>query len=240
MKKNQKSIEMIIVCGGKGKRMGKLSKKIPKAMIKLDQKTIIEHKLEYYTKQGIDNFIYCIGYKSTILKSFLLKKKKKGIFHNAGVNAGILKRIYSVKSLIKKDTIISYGDTLAKIKFKKLLQHHKKSKCPITLVVAPIQNPFGIVKWNNKKLATSFNEKPILNHFIGYAVINPKFFNNLTSKIINMSDGQGMVQAINFLIEKRRVNIFTFGDLQITVNSPDDLNRAKTQFKKYFTLDDNL
>ena len=129
---------------------------------------------------------------------------------------------------------------MAKIKFKKLLQHHKKSKCPITLVVAPIQNPFGIVKWNNKKLATSFNEKPILNHFIGYAVINPKFFNNLTSKIINMSDGQGMVQAINFLIEKRRVNIFTFGDLQITVNSPDDLNRAKTQFKKYFTLDENL
>ena len=55
-----------------------------------------------------------------------------------------------------------------------------------------------------------------------------------------MSDGQGMVQAINFLIEKRRVNIFTFGDLQNTVNSPDDLNRAKTQFKKYFTLDENL
>ena len=80
MKKNQKSIEMIIVCGGKGKRMGKLSKKIPKAMIKLDQKTIIEHKLEYYKKQGIDNFIYCIGHKSTILKSFLLKKKKKRNF----------------------------------------------------------------------------------------------------------------------------------------------------------------
>tara|TARA_Y100000768_G_C23923979_1_gene656481 strand:+ start:627 stop:1349 length:723 start_codon:yes stop_codon:yes gene_type:complete len=240
MKNTNKNTQMIILCGGKGKRMGALSKKIPKAMIKLGNKTLIEHKLEHYRSQGIKKIIYCLGYKSKTLKKFLLKKKKFGIFDNAGLNAGILKRIFSVKHLIKKDTIISYGDTLAKIKFKKLLLNHKKSKCLLTLVVAPIQNPFGIVKWNNKRLANGFDEKPILNHFIGYAVISPKFFNSLKNNIINMKDGHGLVKAINIYIKKRKVNVFTFGDLQITVNSPDDLNKAKTTFKKYFTFNESL
>ena len=69
-----KNKSMVIVCGGKGKRMGKVLKKIPKAMIKLDNKTIIEHKINYYQSQGIKNFIYCTGYKSKMLKTFLVKK----------------------------------------------------------------------------------------------------------------------------------------------------------------------
>ena len=70
------SKRMIIVCGGKGKRMGKISSRIPKAMIKLDNKTIIEHKLQYYKSQGISDYIYSVGYKAQMLKSFLRKKKK--------------------------------------------------------------------------------------------------------------------------------------------------------------------
>tara|TARA_B100000945_G_C20354498_1_gene583939 strand:+ start:330 stop:1055 length:726 start_codon:yes stop_codon:yes gene_type:complete len=240
IKFSSKNKSMVIVCGGKGKRMGKVLKKIPKAMIKLDNKTIIEHKINYYQSQGIKNFIYCTGYKSKMLKTFLVKKNIEGVFNNAGLNAGILKRIYSVKKFIKNNTIISYGDTLAKIKFKKLLKDHALSKCPITLVVAPIQNPFGIVKWNDNSLATSFSEKPTLNHFIGYAVISPNFFDSIPKKIINMNDGLGMIEAINLLIKKRKVNIFAFKELQITINSPDDLVKAKTKFNKYFTLDENI
>ena len=55
-----------------------------------------------------------------------------------------------------------------------------------------------------------------------------------------MRDGLGMIQAINLLIRKRKANIFTFDGLQLTINSRDDLNKAKTKFKKYFTLDENL
>ena len=46
IKFSSKNKSMVIVCGGKGKRMGKVLKKIPKAMIKLDNKTIIEHKYD--------------------------------------------------------------------------------------------------------------------------------------------------------------------------------------------------
>ena len=55
-----------------------------------------------------------------------------------------------------------------------------------------------------------------------------------------MNDVLGMIEAINLLIKKRKVNIFAFKELQITINSPDDLVKAKTKFNKYFTLDENI
>ena len=103
-------------------------------------------------------------------------------------------------------------------------------------MVAPIQNPFGLVEWNNKGNVTKFEEKPILNHFIGYAVINPNFFNKISKKIVNLRDGKGIVRAIHFLMKKKEVNIYKFKDLQITINSQEELKNAKLNYKKYFTL----
>ena len=230
-------MKVVILAGGKGSRISFYTQKIPKPMIKIGKKPIIEHKIRYYRSKGIQKFIFCLGYKSKILKNFLLNKNKyKSIFNDAGLKPGILKRIFYVKDLITQSTLISYGDTLAKIDFKKLIKNHEKSKCTITIVVAPIQNPFGLVKWNSKGKVTNFNEKPILNHFIGYAVISPNFFKKIDNKFINLSDGKGVVKAINYLIKKKQVNIFRFNDMQITINSPDELKNAKLNYNKYFTL----
>ena len=228
--------KIIILCGGRGKRMGKITKNIPKPMVRIGNSTIIEHKIKYYRSQGIHDFTFCTGYKSKTLKDYLIKKKIKSNFSDGGIKPGILKRIYLAKHFIDQPTIISYGDTLAKINMKDLIKKHIKSKCLLTIVVAPIQNPFGLVNWNKKGRATNFIEKPILNHFIGYAVLNPNFFDSLSQKIINLSDGKGIVKAIHFLMKKKLVNIYEFKDLQITINSPEELKNAKLVFKKYFTI----
>ena len=55
-----------------------------------------------------------------------------------------------------------------------------------------------------------------------------------------MPDGRGMVEAIKFLIKKKQVNTYTFNDLQVTINSPEELNNAKLNYKKYFTLNEKL
>jgi NDP-sugar pyrophosphorylase family protein len=230
--------QMIILCGGRGKRMGEITKKIPKPMLKIGKKTIIEHKLEYYQSRGVRKFIFCLGYKSNLLKNFLYKKNKDAIFDEKGLNVGILKRIFYVRNHINDDTIVSYGDTLAKINFNDLIIKHKKSKCPLTIVVAPIKNPFGLVDWNINYRAKDFNEKPILNHFIGYSVISPNFFKNINNKIVNLKDGKGIVEAIKFLIKKKKVNVYKFNDLQITINSQSELYNAKLQYNKYFTLNE--
>ena len=228
--------KVIILCGGQGKRLGNITKKIPKPLVKVGKIPIIEHKLNYYKKQGLENFIFCIGYKGNILKKFLKKKCGNPIFCDGGINTGILKRIYLARENIKSSTIVSYGDTLAKINFRDLLKKHKKSKAVLSIVVAPIQNPFGLIDWNRKGKLIQFREKPTLNHFIGYAVIEPNFFNYLNKSIINQENGKGMVNAIQKLILKRIVNVYKFRGLQLTVNSPNELKEAKIKIGKYFTF----
>ena len=232
--------KVVILCGGKGKRMGKITKKIPKPLVKIGKLSIIEHKLNYYRRQGLKNFVFCIGYKGSILKKILKKKCKNPIFFDGGVKSGILKRIYLARKTIDESTIISYGDTLAKINFKELLANHKKSKSVLSLVAAPIQNPFGLIKWNSKEQAVQFEEKPTLNHFIGYAVIEPKIFKYLTNKTINLKDGEGIVQAIKYLISKRLVNVYKFNGLQLTINSVNELKEVKAKIGNYFTFDEIL
>lgn len=227
---------MIILCGGRGSRMGKITNNVPKPLIKIRNKPIIDHKIRYYKSQGLNNFIFCLGYKSKKLKSFLIKKNPTSIYSDAGINAGILKRIYVAQKFIKDFAVISYGDTLAKINLKHLIESHKKSKCAMTIVVAPIQNPFGLVRWNIRNRAINFEEKPILNHYIGYAVISPNFFENINKRTIDLKDGKGIIEAVKHLIRKKQVNIYKFNKLQITINSPEELNYARLNYNKYFTF----
>ena len=228
--------KILILCGGRGKRMGKFTKNIPKPLIKVGKTPIIQHKIYYYKKQGFKNFTFCVGYKANILKKFLNRKYKKVTFSNAGIKSGILKRIYAALKNYKDTTIISYGDTMAKINLKDLVIKHKKSKSLMSLVIAPIKNPFGIVKWNSKKKLTSFEEKPILNHFIGYTVIEPKIFKFLNKNTINSRDGEGIVKAIKQLVSKRLVNVYKYDGLQITVNSINELKEARSNIGKYITF----
>ena len=151
-----------------------------------------------------------------------------------------INHVANLRKLNEGDAIISYGDTLAKINFRDLLKQHKKSKAILSIVVAPIRNPFGLVNWDQKRKVTQFEEKPTLNHFIGYAVIEPNIFNYLNKNIINLEDGKGMVKAIQKLISKRLVNVYKFKGLQLTVNSRSELKEAKTKIGKYFTFDEVL
>ena len=236
MKSDFKETKIIILCGGRGKRMGKFTKKIPKPLLKLGKLTIIEHKMNYYRQQGLRDFIFCTGYKANILKNFIKKRYNDAKFIHTNINSGILKRIYSARKIIKKTSIISYGDTLAKINLKNLIIKHKKSKVLMSIVVAPIQNPFGVVKWNKNEKVTEFHEKPLLNHFIGYAVIEPRIFSYLNNKTINLKDGEGIVKAIKILSSKKLVGVYKFKGLQLTVNSVSELRDARTKIGNYFTF----
>ena len=233
------STPIIILCGGRGKRLGKLSRKIPKALVKVGNKSLLKLKLNFYRLSGIKKFFVCIGYKGDLIKKHL-SNYSNVVFSNSGERAGILKRIYDVLKKIKQPSIISYGDTLAKINLKKLYNFHVKSKAIITIVVSPVKNPFGIVEWDSREKVKQFVEKPTLNHFIGYAVINPGIFKFINKKIINMSDGMGLVKAIQSLTKKRKVNVFKFDGLQFTVNSVKDLREANIRFNKYFTLNETF
>ena len=230
--------KIIILCGGRGSRLGEISRKVPKPLLKIGNRPLIDYKLVTYKNQGFDNFIFCVGHLANILEAEVLSLGYNGIFSNAGKNVGILKRIFKAMKFTKRSAIISYGDTFADLDFNDLIIKHKQSKSVITLVITSINHPFGLLKFDSNSKLISFDEKPLLNHYIGYAVIEPCLFEIIPKVFLDEPDGDGLVKSIRHLINLNLVNTYKFGGLQVTINTNNDLKKANEKIGNYYTISD--
>ncbi|MCB1144932.1 MAG: hypothetical protein KDK54_21980, partial [Leptospiraceae bacterium] len=154
----------------------------------------------------------------------------------AGEDSGILNRLYHALPLMGDRVILTYGDTFTDINLEELVHYHEKSSCEATIVVAPIQNPFGLIELDPNGLITSFKEKPILNYYIGYAVINRTAFEYAPEKVIQMEDGKGLVTFFKILIALEKLNSYYHSGLQITFNTEDELKVAQKKLIQFFTI----
>ena len=68
-------MKIVILAGGKGTRISEYTKVLPKPMIQVGSKPIIEHIINYYMKFGYKDFIIASGYKHSIIKNYFKKKK---------------------------------------------------------------------------------------------------------------------------------------------------------------------
>ena len=62
-----KQNKILIMCGGRGKRLGSISKSIHKPLMNIGKRTILEYKVEQYQRQGFNDFIFCVGYKGELI-----------------------------------------------------------------------------------------------------------------------------------------------------------------------------
>lgn len=89
--------EILILCRGRGKRIGEKGIVLPKPLQKINKQSILEHKIHYYYEQGIRNIILAIGYKGYVIKETIDRIKFPSDlnikYSEIEVNAGILKRM---------------------------------------------------------------------------------------------------------------------------------------------------
>ena len=121
----------VILAGGKGSRLGSLTKVTPKPMIKIAGKPILWHILKILSSQGIKEFIICLGYKGDVIKKYISELnfdfKVKCI--NTGQNTLTARRIFLIKNEIHSDRfLMTYGDGVSDINISKLIKLHNKKK----------------------------------------------------------------------------------------------------------------
>jgi len=236
-KSKVKRLKILIMCGGRGKRLGSMTKKVPKPLVKIGDRTILDYKIEQYQNQGFNNFIFCIGYKGELIRDLI--NNKRGInaeFSDAGQNAGILERLFCAKNKIGNQVLMSYGDTFTDIDLYKYFEAHQQSNNEVTIVTAPIENPFGLVEFNHENKVIQFQEKPILNYYIGYAIINRSALNLVPEKVINMPDGSGLITFFKILMGMGLLGTYFHSGLQTTFNTKDELKKAKKDMIRFYTL----
>ena len=175
------NMKVIILAGGLGTRLPEFTKKVPKPMVKINNKPILIHIMNHYIKFGFKDFIIAVGYKANIIKEYFksspIKKCKVQIIDtgNKSMTGGRLKRL---KKYLGNDTfMMTYGDGLSNVNLNKLYKFHKKNKKMITLTAVRPPARFGAIKLVGK-YAKTFKEKSRLDEgWIngGYFVIEPKF-----------------------------------------------------------------
>ena len=177
----------IVLCGGKGTRLGQLGKKFPKTLIKAQGKPILWYILNTLKKNGFNHFILPIGYKGEQIIKFIDKikfRKCKIDTIDTGFNTSIAQRIYKVKKFIKsEDFIIVNGDAIFETNLNKIFKNHVLKKKDVSFICCETEADFGTVGVINNKVINferSLNFKSVntnIKNFKAYVYSGMSIFN---------------------------------------------------------------
>ncbi len=173
------NMKVVILCGGLGSRLAEETKLIPKPMVKIGKKPIIDHIIKIYENYGYKEIILATGYKNEVIeKHFKNKRNVKCIFTGKKTSTG--GRILRLKKYFKKDEnfMVTYGDGVTNQNLINLLKFHLKHKKIATLTSVKPPARFGEVFIKGTRVS-KFEEKPQLNkNWIngGFFVFNYRIF----------------------------------------------------------------
>ncbi len=190
----KKNVEIVLMAGGFGKRLMPLTKKIPKPLIKINKKTLLEIIIGNFNKYGFFDFVLSTFYKSSKIKDYFFKKKLnnvkiKYIEEKSPLGtAGCLSLLNYKK--VKQDILVHNGDVITDLNINNLLKFHRDTKSDITVCAKESLNTshFGQILFKGQKIKRII-EKPTEKNFInaGIYVLKKKIIKNLPKKYINMT-----------------------------------------------------
>jgi len=177
-------MKVVILAGGFGTRLSEYTDSIPKPMVPIGEKPMIEHIMGIYASYGHKEFYVALGYKGAVIKEHFknFKKDWKINLIDTGANTytgGRLKRLE--KYLSNENFLLTYGDGLSNIDINELIKFHESHKKMVTISAVRPPARFGSLSLKGSEVL-KFKEKTQLGESWingGFFVINPKFLNFL-------------------------------------------------------------
>lgn len=199
-------LKTVVLCGGKGSRMDNLTETIPKPLALVGEKPVLWHIMKIYSSSGFNEFVLCLGYKGEKIREYFENNNHENWkieFVETGLEASKSQRLAKVKGMVGKSFFLAYGDDLADIDVKKLLKFHQDSQKIATVSAVRLESPFGIMDISEIGLVESFQEKPILEHWIngGFMVFSDKIFDYLDF-------GELEQEVFKKLVKEKQLNAF--------------------------------
>lgn len=228
-------MKVIILCGGKGARIREETEYKPKPMVEIGGKPILWHIMKLYSNYGYNEFVLALGYKGDVIRNYFLnynyynndftlklgnnKKIKVHGKHNecdwnvtlveTGENSMTGYRTKLCEKFINEDDfMLTYGDAVADVNIKELVEFHKKQNTFGTVTGVYPPSRFGdlvvekdrVIKFK-EKLIDIENQPPING---GFFVFKKEFFN-----LIEDSPAEVLEEnPVNKLVEKSELSVY--------------------------------
>jgi len=229
---------IFLMAGGFGTRLRPLTNEIPKPMLHVGDRPILETIILEYKNQGFWNFYISTHYLHEKIKLHFRNGEKLGVS---------IKYVYEDKPLgtagalsllpdeaIKMPLIIMNGDLLTKANFAKILDFHNKNNFSATTCVREydFQVPFGVVESQNNKIS-KIVEKPIHKFFVNAGIY---ILSSNTVKSIRKYQKLDMPDLLNSEIEKGHdVASFPLHEYWLDIGRMDEFNQAQKDIKDIFS-----
>ena len=172
-------VPVVIMAGGKGTRMEPFTKVLPKPLLPIREKPIIEHIIERFTDIGCSDFHITVNYKSKILKAYFdeLQPDYKFHFVEEQKPLGTAGSLRFLDRKFRQPFFVTNCDIIIKTDYTSLYEFHKKGDYDVTLVASAKEYviPYGTCELNGNGHLSHINEKPRYDFLIntGLYILNP-------------------------------------------------------------------
>ena len=240
----------IILCGGKGSRLGSIGKKIPKTLVEIHSKPILWYIIKNLLKNKFNHLILPVGYKSQMIRSYIDKNKDefsgaKIDIINTGVDTIISKRIFKIKSyILSENFILLNGDAIFDFNIFNLFENHISKNNYLTFLGTSAPLSYGVVIFRKNKIH-DFKREIVFNlvkqnykkHFTGYVYSGMSIMNK---KIMNASFKNYKNFEQDFypkIIKKYKTDFRTVKGEWFSIDNEKDINSLNQQnTKKYISI----
>ncbi|MBA0884388.1 glucose-1-phosphate cytidylyltransferase [Flavobacterium undicola] len=217
-------MKVVIFAGGFGTRLMEETEARPKPMVEIGGKPILWHILKMYEQYGYNDFVICLGYKATYIKEYFYNyylhnsdvtielannnikvhysdtESFKVTLIDTGLYTNTAGRLKKVEKYVKDKTfMLTYGDGVADVDFKALLDFHQSHGKLATLTSVQVPGRFGNLNIGQKGEVSSFVEKPAGDGMWingGFFVLEPEIFKYLEGDVTDVQWEKGPLGAI--------------------------------------------
>ncbi|MBU2494641.1 MAG: CBS domain-containing protein [Bacteroidetes bacterium] len=178
--KKQLDAEVVIMAGGKGTRLDPFTKILPKPLIPIGDKSILEIIIEKFTDYGNDEFYVSVNHKAKIIKSYFeeIQPSYKINYIDEEIPLGTIGALKKLDGRIKKNIILTNCDIIIEADYTDILEHHIIENNDITIVTSlkHYNIPYGICEIENGGQLVNIKEKPEYDLLVntGMYVLKPE------------------------------------------------------------------
>ncbi len=156
----------IILAGGEGRRLKSVTGDLPKPMVDLCGKPVLEHILDLLKRNGITNACMALHYRASVIRDYFGDGSRFGMhlrYHEEAAQLGTAGGVRACADFRgDRDFLVISGDCVCDFDLKALIEAHRRRKSAVTLALYASENPlqYGIVLTDSTDRVVSFVEKP--------------------------------------------------------------------------------
>lgn len=218
------NLPVVVMAGGFGTRLRPLTYVIPKPLIPIGKKTMLEEIFDRFGKYGCDEFHISVNYKSDLIKYYIDSQKLpyQVSYFEEDKPMGTAGSLSLLKNKIQSTFFVSNCDILIEQDYSEILEYHKENKNEITIVAALKHYPiaYGTIETGEDGLLENLTEKPELTFKInsGMYILEPHLIDEIPNNEFF---------HITHLIEKLKIQGRKVGVFPISQNSWLDIGTWK-------------